>query len=78
MQDNYPPGMTTADHAYLDEDYPPCEHDQGFSIIGLEELDDIKGEVSIRIRCEICNQEGYAVYKLLKDSEGKIEPETEW
>ena len=43
---NYPPGMTAADHAYLDGNID-CEHEEGYTIKGLEEIDVRDGTVSL-------------------------------
>ncbi len=70
--DNYPPGMTAADHAYLDGDVN-CDHNEGFTVIKLEELDDVGGFVSFEVECKICGSSGYVSYDLVKDSKGNVE-----
>lgn len=70
--DNYPPGMTAADHAYLDGDVN-CDHEEGFTVIKLEELDDVGGVVSFEVECKICGATGYVSYDLLKNSKGEVE-----
>jgi len=77
MRDNYPPGMTAADHAYLDG-HVDCDHEEGFTIVKLEECDDHGGSVSFEITCDICGATGYVVYELVKDSKGNVEYYTEY
>lgn len=62
---NYPDSMTAADHAYLDGDYPLCEHEDwtldDTVSNHLESLDD--ESVTLRIKCVECGVLGYAVFK---------------
>ena len=75
--DNYPPGMTAADHAYLDGDID-CDHDEEFTIVGLEELDVKSGYVSFEVTCNLCGEVGYVYYDLLKNTSGEVVPTLEW
>ena len=77
--DNYPPGMTAADHAYLDG-HIDCDHDEGYTIVSLEEIvKDGKGpHVSFEVRCNVCNELGYVTYDLVVDGNGDVEEALEW
>jgi hypothetical protein len=74
---NYPPGMTADDHAYLDGDVK-CNHNEGFTVTKLEELDDTGGFVSFEVECKICTATGYVSYDLVKDNMGNVEYELEY
>ena len=73
---NYPPGMTAADHAYLDGDID-CEHEEGYTIKGLEEIDVRDGTVSFEVECDVCGVLGYVTYDLVKDKSGNVECQVE-
>tara|TARA_R100000388_G_C7148118_1_gene113209 strand:- start:80 stop:319 length:240 start_codon:yes stop_codon:yes gene_type:complete len=79
MRDNYPPGMTAADHAYLDG-HIDCDHTEGFTIVSLEEIvtDRKCAFVSFEIRCDMCNELGYVTYDLVVDKNGNVEEALEW
>jgi len=79
MRDNYPPGMTAADHAYLDG-HINCDHGEGFTIVKLEEI--VTGRksafVSFEVTCDICGEIGYVTYDLVVDRHGNVEEALEW
>tara|TARA_R100001509_G_scaffold75890_1_gene42476 strand:- start:1197 stop:1451 length:255 start_codon:yes stop_codon:yes gene_type:complete len=66
---NYPDGMTAADHAYLDGDHPPCEHESWVidtSSNPVEEYfndSEAEGTIMLRVICEDCNTIGYVEYE---------------
>mgnify|MGYP003645233905 FL=1 len=62
---NYPPGMTAADHAYIDGRHPPCKHEEWIvdSSDAVEDYHSSKGDIILRIVCVDCNAHGYATYK---------------
>lgn len=79
MRDNYPPGMTAADHAYLDGNIN-CNHEDGFTIVKLEEIVTEKESafVSFEVTCDVCGETGYVTYDLVVDSNGDTEHQLEW
>tara|TARA_R100001163_G_scaffold42468_1_gene32106 strand:- start:2562 stop:2801 length:240 start_codon:yes stop_codon:yes gene_type:complete len=79
MRDNYPPGMTAADHDYLDGNIN-CNHEDGFTIVKLEEIvtDKESAFVCFEVTCDVCGETGYVTYDLVVDSNGDTEHQLEW
>ena len=66
---NYPDGMTAADHAYLDGEYPPCEHESWVIDTSSNPVEDYfsnsegEGTIMLRVICEDCNIIGCVEYE---------------